>query len=90
MAPYADNGPQSRSDWPGASRYIGQACAIHREGDGESGRVIVSAGDSTTDFVMLDDVDQGIRMQTDVVVQVEEGTPVRERHEVKTMTWDAV
>ncbi|KAH6985375.1 hypothetical protein EDB80DRAFT_224283 [Ilyonectria destructans] len=89
-APYADNSPQSRSDWPGASRYIRQASATDREGDGKSGRAIGPAADSTTEFVMLDDVDQDIRMQTDVVAQVEEGTHVRERYEVKAMTWGAI
>ncbi|KAL6408587.1 hypothetical protein AUP68_07529 [Ilyonectria robusta] len=89
-APFTDNGRQSRSDWPGASRYIRQASAIDRERDDESGRVTVSAVDSTTEFVMLEDMGQGIRKYTDVVVQVEEGTHVRERHEVKTAAWDAI
>ncbi|KAH6955700.1 hypothetical protein BKA56DRAFT_603516 [Ilyonectria sp. MPI-CAGE-AT-0026] len=88
--PHTGTGPQSRSDWPGASRYIRQASVNDRESDSASGRVIVSAGDSTTEFVELDDVNNGIRMRPDVQVRVEEGTYIRERHEVKTATWDAI
>ncbi|KAH8648236.1 hypothetical protein BGZ61DRAFT_501223 [Ilyonectria robusta] len=76
-APYTNNGPQ-------------QASAIDHERDGRIGQVTVSAGDSTTEFVMLEHVDQGIHIHTDTVVQVEEGTHVRERHEVKTAAWDAI
>ncbi|KAM6506715.1 hypothetical protein FSOLCH5_013690 [Fusarium solani] len=89
--PYTRTGAQSLSDWPSASGYIEQIRAIDREGnDGASGRVIVTAGGSTTEFVELDDIDNGIRLQTDIHVQVEEGVTVKEMHAARTMTWDAV
>lgn len=88
--PHTGTGPQSHSDWPGASGYIKQTSAIDRESDGASGRAMVSAGDSTAEFVELDDVNKGVRVRTDVLVRVEEGTHMRERHEVKTTTWDAI
>lgn len=74
---------------PGAGGYIKQHSAIDPESDGASARVMVSGGDSTTEFVELVDVDKGIRMTTDVIVKVEDGVYSRERHEVKT-TWDAI
>ncbi|KAH7118067.1 hypothetical protein B0J13DRAFT_200579 [Dactylonectria estremocensis] len=80
---------QSRSDWPGANGYFKQHSDIDRDGDGASQRVIVSGGDSTTEYVELDEMDKGIMLRTDVVIKVEEGIQAKERHEVKT-TWDAV
>ncbi|KAH7176224.1 hypothetical protein EDB81DRAFT_751610 [Dactylonectria macrodidyma] len=88
--PHTVTDAQCRGDWPGATRYIRQASIVDRESDGASCRVMVSAGDSTTEFVELDDVDKGIRMRTDVQVRVEEGLHMRERQEAKTTTWDAI
>ncbi|KAH6961747.1 hypothetical protein BKA56DRAFT_499771 [Ilyonectria sp. MPI-CAGE-AT-0026] len=80
---------QSRSDWTGANGYFKQHSDIDRDGDGASQRVIVSGGDSTTEYVELDELNKGIMLRTDVVVKVEEGVHTRERHDVKT-TWHAV
>ncbi|KAH7110145.1 hypothetical protein EDB81DRAFT_863149 [Dactylonectria macrodidyma] len=88
MTPHMGTGPQSHSGWPGARRYSRQASAINCESN--SGQVEVSAGDSTTEFVMLDNISNSIHMQTDILVQVEEGLHVREQHDVKTKTWDAI
>lgn len=74
---------------PGAGGYIKQHSAVDPESDGASARVIVSGGDSTTEFVELGDVDKGIRKRTDVIMKVEDGVYSRERHEIKT-TWDAI
>ncbi|KAH7132693.1 hypothetical protein EDB81DRAFT_805373 [Dactylonectria macrodidyma] len=74
---------------PGAGGYIKQHSAVDPEGDGASARVIVSGGDSTTEFVELGDMDKGIRMTTDVIVKVEDDVYSRERSEVRT-TWDAI
>ncbi|KAH6983981.1 hypothetical protein EDB80DRAFT_756822 [Ilyonectria destructans] len=68
---------KSRSDWTGANGYFKQHIDIDRDGDGASQRVI------------LDELNKGIMLRTDVVVKVEEGVHTRERHEVKT-TWHAV
>ncbi|KAH7149695.1 hypothetical protein B0J13DRAFT_312862 [Dactylonectria estremocensis] len=73
-------------DWPGASGYIKQGSRVDKESDGASARVIVTAGDSTTEIMEMDDMDKGIRMRTDVHVRVEEGVHVKD---VKT-TWNAV
>ncbi|KAF7540942.1 hypothetical protein G7Z17_g12059 [Cylindrodendrum hubeiense] len=75
-------------NWPGASGYIKQGSHIDKESDGASARVIVTAGDSTTDILEMDDMDKvkGIRMRTDVQIRVEEGVQVKD---VKT-TWNAV
>ncbi|KAH7011102.1 hypothetical protein EDB80DRAFT_384116 [Ilyonectria destructans] len=74
---------------PDAGGYIKQHSAVDPESDGASVRVIVSGGDSTTEFVELGDMDKGIRMTTDVIVKVEDGVYSRERSEVRT-TWDAI
>lgn len=50
----------------------------------------MSAGDLATEFVELDNVNNGIRMRPDGQVRVEKGTYIRERHEVKTTTWDVI
>ncbi|KAH7011944.1 hypothetical protein EDB80DRAFT_407559 [Ilyonectria destructans] len=77
-------------DWPGASGYIKQGSHIDRESDGASARVFVTAGDSTTEIVEMNDMvkgsEKGIRMRTEVQVRVEEGVQVKD---VKTM-WNAV
>ncbi|KAL6414944.1 hypothetical protein AUP68_01480 [Ilyonectria robusta] len=77
-------------DWPGASGYIKQGSHIDRESDGASARVFVTAGDSTTEIVEMNDMvkgsEKGIRMRTEVQVRVEEGVQVKD---VKT-TWNAV
>ncbi|KAF7545418.1 hypothetical protein G7046_g9570 [Stylonectria norvegica] len=79
--------PTSRSrDWPGASGYHKHSSAHDHQRD-----VVVTGGDSTTDIVAMGDIDShsGIRMRTDVEVQIEEGVIPRDRHDMKT-TWDAV
>ncbi|KPM34656.1 hypothetical protein AK830_g11913 [Neonectria ditissima] len=73
-------------EWPAASGYVMQGSAIDKDSDGASARVIVTAGDSTTDIMEMDDINKGIRMQTDVQVRIEEGVQVKD---VKT-TWHAV
>lgn len=82
---------QGRSNWPGASGYIKQNSHIEQdpESDAASGRVIVTAGDSTTEIVEMEDFGKdakGIRMRTDVQVRIEEGVQVKD---VKT-TWQAL
>lgn len=79
----------SRSDWPSTNGYFQQHSDIDRDGDGASQKVMVSGGDSTTEYVELDEVDKGIMLRTDVVIKVEESVYTRERHEVKT-TWAVV
>lgn len=89
--PHTRTGAQPRSNWPSVSGHIEQVSAIDRhENDGASGRVIITAGDSTTEFVELDDIDNGIRLQTDIHVQMEEGGTVKETHGARTTTWDAI
>ncbi|KAH7124761.1 hypothetical protein EDB81DRAFT_912023 [Dactylonectria macrodidyma] len=73
-------------DWPGASGYIKQGSHVDKESDGASARVFVTAGDSTTDMMEMDEMDKGIRMRTDVHVRVEEGVHFKD---VKT-TWNVV
>ncbi|KAK7423098.1 hypothetical protein QQX98_001174 [Neonectria punicea] len=72
-------------EWPGASGYIKQGSAVD-ESDRASGRVMVTAGDSTTDIMEMNEMDKGIRMRTDVHVRIEEGVQVRD----VTTTWNAV
>jgi hypothetical protein len=76
-------------NWPGASGYIKQNSHIEQESDGASGRVIVTAGDSTTEIMQMNDLnkdDKVIHMRTDVQVRIEEGVQVRD---VQT-TWHAL
>ena len=78
-------------NWTGAGGYVKQNSHIEQEheSDGASGRVIVTAGDSTTNIVEMDDLNKDakvIRMRTDVQVRIEEGVQVKD---VKT-TWHAL
>ncbi|KAF5008879.1 hypothetical protein FDECE_4903 [Fusarium decemcellulare] len=76
-------------NWPGANGYIKQSSIADRghESDGASARVMVTGGESTTEFMELPDADHGIRMTTDVTVKVEEGVYTRDRDQA---AWDAV